>query len=1137
MEHAAFVHLHTHSEYSVLDGASKIDDLIKKANQYRMPALAITDHGNMFGVLEFYKKAMAGGIKPIIGQEFYVAPSSMRKKDQKEKPYHLILLAKDEVGYKNLIQLSSRAYLEGFYYKPRIDKKLLREHYEGLVCMSACLAGEIPSLILKGEIEQAKKKVSQYLEIFGTEDYYLEVMDNGIPEQQTVNRELISISRQMGLKVVATNDIHYLEQSDAAYHDCLLCIQTGKTIYQKNRLKFKTDQFYFKSPQQMLSSFSHYPQATENTLEITQKCNLSLDLGRLRLPHFPIPQGHTPESYLEELTRKGIVKKYGSSPPPEVHQRVQKELEVIESMGFSTYFLIVWDFIRFAKTRGIFVGPGRGSAAGSIVAYALDITNVEPLKYGLLFERFLNVSRISMPDIDIDFDGERRDEVIRYVRQKYGDDKVAQIITFGAMKARAVVRDVARAMDYQPKEVDSIAKKIPRGVNITIEEALATSRELGEMVKSDSRIKRLFDISRKLEKLVRHPSTHAAGVVISPQKLDGLVPLYKDPKSGVVSTQFQAQDLEDVGLIKMDFLGLKNLTLIQRCLEKVKEAGQEVPDIHNVDLEDKRVYQLLSQGKSTGVFQLESSGMQNLLKRLCPNRFEDIIAVLALYRPGPLDSGMVDEFIERKNGTKPITCPDQRLKEVLKDTYGVIVYQEQVMEIAQVIGGFSLAEADNLRKAMGKKKPEILEEAREKFLEGAQKKNVRRKIAEEIFDMIKTFGRYGFNKSHSSAYALLAFQTAYLKVHYPVFYLASLLTGELNDTDKIAHYIAEARDMGIEVHGPDVNKSGVFFEADGSSIRYALSAVKNVGENAARNIVEERSKTPFSSIFDFTSRVDLRLVNRRVMESLVKSGAMDALGPNRRSIFNSIPAAFEHGTSIQGDRLKGQHSLFDEMEESYTDQGFYQVEEQPEWSEAEFSEYEKEAMGFYFKAHPVARYSTVMEHPGVYTISGVRELGSDVGVSILGIVVSVKKIMTRDNKEMAFLGLEDTTGYIEAVVFPSIYESCSQFLNEKKVIVVSGRTDGEKIIADRIMYPEAMEKQSLSQVHIVLDGQAEDHQLLRLRDLLLQNKGHCSIFIHTPHLEGLNKVVKASTFLGIEPTEELLSTLKKENLVKKVWVS
>jgi len=1136
MEHAPFVHLHTHSEYSILDGAAKIDDLIKKATQYNMPALALTDHGNMFGALEFYEKATAGGVKPIIGEEFYLTPGSMKKRGVKEKLNHLILLAKDEEGYRNLLLLSSKAFIEGFYYKPRIDKELLSEHANGLIGMSSCLGGEIPSLLNAGRYDEAREKTGEYTDIFGTENFYYELMDNGLEDQRNVNRELLKLSKDLGVKTAATNDVHYLEKGDAEYHDALLCIQTGKLLNETKRLKFKSDEFYFRSPQEMFELFSEIPEALRNTIEITEKCNLSLELGSIHLPHFHLPEGENAESYLLKLTGEGINRRY-TEITEEIKDRVNLEIDVIKSMGFCTYFLIVWDFIRFAKSKGILVGPGRGSAAGSIVSYALGITDVDPLRYGLLFERFLNVSRISMPDIDIDFDGDRRDEVIQYVREKYGEDKMAQIITFGAMKARAVVRDVARVMDIQLKDADLIAKMIPSRIDMTIKEALSSSRDLSNTVKKNPEISRLFEISRKLERLVRHPSTHAAGVVISPVPLTTIVPLYKDPKSGVISTQFQAKYLEDVGLIKMDFLGLKNLTVIRRCLQSIERAGLPMPDIENLDLEDQEVYKVLSEGKSLGIFQLESSGMQDLLKKVVPNRFDDIIAILALYRPGPLDSGMVDEFIERKHGRKQIEYKDPKLETVLKETYGVIVYQEQVMEIARVISGFTMAEADNLRKAMGKKKPEIIEEAREQFIAGALKSKVDEKEAEEIFDLIKTFGRYGFNKSHSTAYAFLAFQTAYLKVHYPLHYLASLLTGELNDTDKIAQYINEAKEMNINVKAPDINCGGAKFSVDEDFICYALSAIKNVGEGAARVISEERRNGPYESLFDFTSRVDLRLVNRRVIESLVKSGAADFLGENKRTLFENIDRAMEYGASIQGDRIKGQTSLFEEAGMDNITEDICRIEVFDEWLDVEISENEKEVLGFYFRAHPVEKYSDILERCGAQRVCFLKTLPEDSNVSVFGIIVTLKKIITRGNKEMAFLTLGDPTGTLECVIFPTVFETYKDFMDSKDVIVISGRVNGGKILADKIVNPDDFKKETSSQMHLLLNSSMDFEQLVKLRDIFLKNKGKCNVFIHVPELERYKKSIKASAFLLVDPREDLIAALKKEEVVEKVWVS
>ena len=1136
MEHSEFVHLHVHSEYSILDGATKIGELVERAREYKMPALALTDHGNMFGAIEFYEACTSMGIKPIIGQEFYIAKGDSSEKNSKEKPYHLILFARDERGYKNLLKLSSHGYLSGFYYKPRIDKTVLQEHSEGLMALSSCLAGEIPQLLLMGSGERAEKVAGYYRDIFGKENFYFEIMDNGLKEQREVNRELVKLARKLGVGLVATNDVHYLNREDAQYHDVLLCIQTSKSINDKNRLRFKTDEFYFRSPEEMKKLFSEIPDAIRNTIEIAERCNISLELGKPHLPNFPVPSGFTPETYLKKLTEEGLKRRYREL-TDEVVQRAQMELRVIASMGFSTYFLIVHDFIRFARGKGIGVGPGRGSAAGSIVAYALGITNVDPLRYGLLFERFLNPSRVSMPDIDIDFDGERRDEVINYVRERYGEGKVAQIITFGAMKPRMVVRDVARALDMSPSEADRIAKMIPQKHNITIEDAIESSYELKELIGRDKRIRKLFEISKKLDGLVRHPSTHAAGVVISPVDLTEIVPLYRDPKSGVVSTQYQAKYLEDVGLLKMDFLGLKNITVIDRCLKLIEESGHEPPDMDSLDLEDKKVYEMLSKGESLGVFQLESSGMQNLLRRLKPESFEDIIAILALYRPGPLDSGMVDEFIERRNGNRPIRYPDPRLKEILESTYGVIVYQEQVMEIARKIGGFSMAEADNLRKAMGKKKPEIIEELKEQFIKGAIERKVKRHVAEDIFEMMKTFGRYGFNKSHSTAYAVLAFHTAYLKAHYPVYYICSLLSGELNDTDKIHEYILEARRMNVPVAPPSINESGVYFEVRDDRILYALSAIKNVGENAAKEIVRVRNENgKYTSFIDFTSRVDLRIVNRRVIESLIKAGAMDCLGETRSTLFNSVESAMEYGSKILADKISGQSTLFGD-DESSGENEYYRFEKTPEWEDIEKSEYEKEVFGFYMNTHPVNSYLDLIEKVATARLVDLDRLPEDTKVTVVGMILSVKRVTTKDEKEMAFLSINDSNSTGEVVVFPSAYNEYGKRCVEKEIVVVTGRVNGGKIFADSILTPEEAEQSSIKSVHILLTGDCQEKHLLRLRDIFLEKKGKCSVYLHMPELEGKNKMVKASSFLLVEPDEDFIKRISGEKAVERIWVT
>ncbi len=795
-EHARFVHLHVHTEYSLLDGACRLKDLVKAARDYHMPALAITDHGNMFGAIDFYRAAMARGVKPIIGCEVYVAPQSRFEKSLKpgkETSYHLVLLAKDETGYKNLLKLASVAYLEGFYYKPRVDKEILAKYHEGLIALSGCLKGEIPILVLDNKIEEAKRVALEYKGIFGQENFFLELHDHGIEEQKRVNTKLISMGRELGIGLVATNDCHYIRKQDANAHDILLSIQTATTIDDPNRLKFSTEEFYLKSPEEMRELFHHIPEAIENTIRIAERCNLELKFGETLLPHYRPPEGYTLDDYLAELCHKGLKVRYPQV-TPEIEERLEHELKIIRDTGYASYFLIVWDFIQIAKSKGIAVGPGRGSAPGSLVAFSLGITSLDPLKHDLLFERFLNPERITMPDIDIDFADDRRDEVISYVIKKYGKENVAQIATFGTMKARAVVRDVGRSLKFSYSEVDRIAKLIPPEIGMTIERALRTVPELKEITKKNEKVKKLVDIAKSLEGLVRHASTHAAGIVISKEPLTNYVPLFKGARDEV-ATQYAMGPLEAIGLLKMDFLGLRNLTVIGNTLKILKEKENIDIDMDKIPLDDEKTFHLLKKAHTVGVFQIESSGMRDLLKKLKPEEFSDIVALIALYRPGPMGSGMTDDFIRRKHGLIPIEYLHPQLEPILKDTYGVILYQEQVMRIASDLAGFTMAKADLLRQAMGKKISVLLDRQRKEFVEGAVKNEISRNIANRIFDLISHFAGYGFNKSHSSAYALISYQTAYLKANYPLYYMAALLTSEMNNTDKLIKYIELTKKM------------------------------------------------------------------------------------------------------------------------------------------------------------------------------------------------------------------------------------------------------------------------------------------------------------------------------------------------------
>ncbi|RLA78626.1 MAG: DNA polymerase III subunit alpha, partial [Deltaproteobacteria bacterium] len=871
-----FVHLHLHSQYSLLDGAIRFEELFPLLETYGMKAVALTDHGNMFGAIEFYHEAKKHGIKPILGCEVYVAPKNRFEKDG--DPFHLILLATDAQGYRNLSHLVSLGYLEGFYHKPRIDWELLERYNRGLIALTSCLKGEIPSLLLQGRYEEAKQRAGALKELFDEGRFYLELQDNGLEEQKRVNEGLVRLSRELGVKVVATNDCHYLRRSDALLHDVLLCIQTGKNLQDPKRLRFSSDQFHLRPPEEMEALFSHVPEAVKNTLEVAERCELELQLGQYHLPHFEPPGGASLEDYLRELATHGLRRRLSERKVADADpywKRLSEELQVINSMGFAGYFLIVADFVNYAKERGIPVGPGRGSAAGSLVAYALRITDIDPLEHGLLFERFLNPERVSLPDIDVDFCYECRDEVIRYVMDKYGHDKVAQIITFGKMQARAVVRDVGRVLGLPYREVDLIAKLIPAGPNVTLREALEVEPRLKEMAARDERVAQLLEFAQRLEGMVRHASTHAAGVVIANRPLMDYLPLYRAP-GGEVTTQFAMKDVERIGLVKFDFLGLKTLTMMRRIVDLVAKRKGEVVELNGLPLDDEETYQLLSSGDTTGVFQLESQGMRELLRKLKPSTFKDLVALVALYRPGPLGSGMVEDFIKRRHRKGQIRYPHPALKEVLEETYGVIVYQEQVMMAASRLADFSLGEADLLRRAMSKKDPQEMARLRERFVEGAVRKGVDRQKASEIFDLMAKFAEYGFNKSHSAAYALVAYQTAYLKAHYPQEFMAALLTADMDNSDKVMRYITECREKGIEVLPPDVNHSSWEFTVEGDcppKIRYGLGAIKNVGRQAVEAILEAREGGPFRDLFDFCRRVDSRRVNRRAVESLIKAGA------------------------------------------------------------------------------------------------------------------------------------------------------------------------------------------------------------------------------------------------------------------------
>ena len=1055
-----FVHLHLHTQYSLLDGAIRFDALIAKAKEYNMPAVAITDHGNMFGAAEFYLKCKKAGVKPIIGCELYLAPESRFSRDSKgisDAACHLILLCENMEGYKNLSYLTSAGYKEGFYYRPRIDRELLSGRSGGLIALSACLKGEVAMQCGRGRMEEAVSTAKWYSEQFPGR-YYIELQENTIPEQDVVNKRLIEVASELKLPLVATNDCHYLNREDARAHEVLLCIQTGKTMDDPTHMKFSVDEFYVKSPEEMERAFSYAPEAIGNTLAIAERCNLELavDGKTYYFPHFDPPAGKNHDDMLRDLATEGLKERMvtilAKYPEMTLEQqqgyfdRLEIELDCIRDMKFPAYFLIVSDFIRWAKDRGIPVGPGRGSAAGSLVAYSIKITDLDPLPYNLLFERFLNPERISMPDIDVDFCQDRRGEVIQYMVEKYGRDRVCQIITFGTMGAKAAIRDVGRALNMTYGDVDRIAKLIPDDLKMTLSKALQQEPQLKEMCAADPQVKDLLDTALCLEGLTRHASTHAAAVVVAPEPLEEFLPLYKDQKTGSINTQYSMKYVELVGLVKFDFLGLKNLTVIENAVKLVRAGKDPLFDITTLRDDDQASYDLISEGNTTGVFQLESSGIKEMLVKLKPSCFEDVIAACALYRPGPLGCGMVDDFIERKHGRQQVAYDLPELEPILKDTYGVIVYQEQVMQISRTLAGYSLGQADLLRRAMGKKDAKEMERQKDTFLTGAKGLGIDTKKAEAIFDQMAKFAEYGFNKSHSAAYALIAYQTAWLKAHYPVEFMAALLSCDMDSTDKVVKNISDCREQGIEVLPPDINSSGLSFTVVGTSMRFGLGAVKNVGSGAIEAILEVRAEGPFSTLYDFCERVDLRRVNKRVIESLIKCGAFDSTGAFRSAQIEGLEAATNYGQKIQEEKASAQVSLFGTEEVSRGNStGGMKLPNTQEWHDKEKLAFEKEALGFLITGHPLDRYIDDIKRLTNTDIASMVEMPEGSEVRICGIVSAFKEITTKKGDRMGFVTIEDLTGSVEITVFSDIYALTSPLLKSDDPLLVVGKLEkGEK---------------------------------------------------------------------------------------------
>ena len=1075
----AFTHLHVHTEYSLLDGSNKIKEYVKRVKELGMDSAAITDHGVMYGVIDFYRAAREAGIKPILGCEVYVAPNSRFDKELtggEDRYYHLVLLAENNTGYANLMKIVSRGFTEGYYYKPRVDMEVLQTYHEGIIALSACLAGEVQRYIVKGLHEEAKKAALKYEACFGKGNFFLEMQDHGIPEQKLVNTELLKLSKETGIELVVTNDVHYTYKEDVDSHDILLCLQTGKKLADEDRMRYVGGQYYVKSEEEMKALFPYVWEAVENTQRIADRCHVEIEFGVTKLPKFEVPEGYDSWTYLNKLCSDGLAERYGDEHAPAgstgqtLRERLDYELNVIRTMGYVDYFLIVWDFINYAKEHGIPVGPGRGSAAGSIVAYCLKITNIDPIRYQLLFERFLNPERVSMPDIDVDFCFERRQEVIDYVGRKYGADKVVQIVTFGTMAARGVIRDVGRVMDMPYAFVDSIAKMIPNELNITIDKALDMNPEFKSLYSSDDRVHHLIDMCKRLEGLPRNTSMHAAGVVICQKSADEFVPLSRGSDGSIV-TQFTMTTLEELGLLKMDFLGLRTLTVIQNAVNMIeKDTGVHI-DVDHIDYDDKKVLESLGTGKTDGVFQLESTGMKNFMKELRPQSLEDVIAGISLYRPGPMD--FIPKYIRGKNNPDSITYACPQLEPILAPTYGCIVYQEQVMQIVRDLGGYTLGRSDLVRRAMSKKKQAVMEKERANFVYGNEEESVPgcvsrdidEKTASGIYDTMMDFAKYAFNKSHAACYAVVAYQTAYLKYYYPVEFMAALMTSVIDNPKKVAEYILVCRNMGIEILPPDINEGESGFSVSGSSIRYALTAIKSVGRPVITAVVEERKERgPFLNLQDFVNRITDKDVNKRAVESFIKAGALDGLGGTRKQFMSVFSQVMDRTQKDRKNNMAGQLSLFDIVEEEEKEGLALKLPDVGEYPKEMKLAFEKEVLGIYVSGHPLEEYeaawrkkisNTTADFAYDEEVQGVRV--KDGAKAVIGGLIAGKTIKyTKDNKIMAFLTIEDLVGTVEVIVFPKTYEQSASFLTEDAKVFVQGRISVEedkdgKLICEKIV--------------------------------------------------------------------------------------
>lgn len=1164
----SFVHLHLHTQYSLLDGAIRLKDLIKRAKELGVPAIAQTDHGNMFGAIDFYGQCKAAGIKPILGSEIYFTPGSRFEKgalkkqkvvgsqdemESRHQIHHLILLCKNETGYQNLCKLLSRAYMEGFYYKPRADYELLREFKEGLICTTACLKGEVGYNFFSDQDDRAIKAIEKLHDLFG-DDFYLEIQENGIPEQKIVNEKIIKYASANNVQMVATNDCHYLTREDAAAQEVLLCVQTGKTLSDENRMRLTTNEFFYKSPAEMRESFHYAPEACDNSLRIADKCNVEFNWKDengnqvYHLPDYPIETDEAAPDYFKRKSREGMAWRFSgphfaklralenweSEIKPKYLERLEDELAMIVKMGFPGYFLIVSDFIKWAKNNGCPVGPGRGSGAGSIVAFALEITNVDPIPFNLLFERFINPERVSLPDFDVDFCQENRHKVIDYVTKKYGEERVGQIITFGKLQAKAVIKDVSRVFGLTFGEADVLSKLIPDELKMTLEKALEVEPKISELMESDSRIKQVVNISRRLEGLLRHASIHAAGVIITNKPLVNYCPLFKG-REGEKVIQFDKDFSEKIGLVKFDFLGLKTLTVIENASNFIKRDKLSDFDIEAIDLEDKNVYDFISKGETVGVFQLESSGMIDLCKRIAPGSIDDISAINALYRPGPLESGMVDEFIEIKHGRKLTHYPFPTLEPVLKDTYGVIIYQEQVMNVARIVAGYTLGQADMLRRAMGKKKADEMAKHRELFLAGAKERNYNTEVANDLFDKMEKFAEYGFNKSHAVAYSVISFQTAFLKYYYPSEFFAALLSSELGNMDKITQYIGDAKHFEVEVLPPSINESLWPFNVVSKNIRFGMGAVKNVGRNAVDEIVRERSENGhYTGFVNFCERVNLKIINTRVIESLIKVGAFDECEKlNRKTLLENLDMILAYCKKRQEETSQGLVSLFDMASENgasfnQTAEANLDIEEVAEFDDIERLAHEAELMGIYISGHPLDRYAGMMKELSTMPVAHVQDfLGSDQKRTMIlaGRFVAKKIILTKKGDKMCFATLEDLTGKIECIIFPRAFVEFESILNSDEPVLVEGvvnlQENPRKILADKILRlkEQAEDKITAVRINVSLEDLTE-MKLNKLRQVLLSYRGSTPMHMIFESSEGRARLPLGEQYL-INPTPQM----------------